>query len=87
MRIDCKQAKTLTDMKTYWWTQKQRKKYKTKSLVSAGPPDRVSVLFTKSGGCHPKGFIVASLHKIKQIIIMILKFIRQSQFFVLLDKN
>ena len=65
----------LTDMKTYRWTQKQRKKFKkpTLSLVNAGPPDRVSVLSTKCGGCHPKGLIVASSHKIKLIII--LKFI------------
>ena len=71
----------LTDMKTYRWTQKQRKKIKkpTLSLVNAGPPDRVSVLSTKCGGCHPKGLIVASSHKVKQIItiiiIIILKFI------------
>ena len=63
--------KKLTDMKTYRWAQKQRKKI---SLVNAGPPDRVSVLFTKCGACHPKGLIVASSHKIKQIIIK-LKFI------------
>ena len=52
----------LTDMKTYIWTQKQRKKFKrpTLSLVNAGPPDRVSVLSTKCGGCHPNGLIVAS---------------------------
>ena len=69
-------SKELTDMKTYRWTQKQRKKFKkpTLSLVNAGPPDRVSVLSTKCGGCHPKGLIVASSHKIKQTII-ILKFI------------
>ena len=62
----------LTDMKTYRWTQKQRKKiYKpTLSLVNAGPPDRVSVSSTKCGGCHPK---------VKQIIILII--------LVLLDKN
>ena len=67
--------KNLTDMKTYRWTQKQRKKIKkpTLSLVNAGPPDRVSVLSTKCGECHPKGLIVASSHKIKQIIL--LKFI------------
>ena len=66
----------LTDMKTYRWIQKQRKKFKTTTLsvVNAGPLDRVSVLSTKCGGCHPKGLIVASSHKIKQIII-ILKFI------------
>ena len=47
-------------------TQKRRKEFKkpTLSLVNAGPPDRVSVLFTKCGGCHPKGFIFASSHKI-----------------------
>ena len=66
----------LTDMKTYRWTQKQRKKIKkpTLSLVNAGPPDRVSVLSTKCGGCHPNGLIVASSHKRKQII-RVLKFI------------
>ena len=61
-----------TDMKTYRWTQKQRKKIKkpTLSLVNAGTPVRVSVLSTKCGRCHPKGLIVASSHKIKQIIIL-----------------
>ena len=70
----------LTDMKTYRWTQKQRIKIKkpTLSLVNAGPPDRASVLSTKCGGCQPKGLIVVSLYKVKQIIIIIL---------VLLDKN
>ena len=70
----------LTDIKTYRWTQKQRKKIQkpTLSLVNAGPPDRASVLSTKCGGCHPKGLIVASSYKVKQIIIIIL---------VLLDKN
>ena len=60
-----------TDMKTYRWTQKQRKKIKkpTLSLVNAGTPVRVSVLSTKCGRCHLKGLIVASSHKIKQIII------------------
>ena len=63
----------LTDMKTYRWTQRQSKKFKkpTLSLVNAGPPDRVSVLSTKCGGCHPKGLIVASSHKIKQLIIIL----------------
>ena len=66
----------LTDMKTYRWTQKQRKKIKkpTLSVVNAGHPDRVSVLSTKCGGYHPKGLIVASSHEIKQILI-ILKFL------------
>ena len=61
----------LTDMKTCRWTQKQRKKFKkpTLSLVNAGPSDRVSELCTKCGGCHPKGFILASSHNIKQIIL------------------
>ena len=73
-------VRKLTDMKTYRWTQKQRKNISkpTLSLVNAGPPDRVSVLSTKCGGCHPKGLIVASSYKVKQIIILIL---------VLLDKN
>ena len=55
-------------MKTYRWTQKQNKKNLKKTilyLVNAGPPDRVSVLSTKCGGCHPKGLIVASSYKIK----------------------
>ena len=46
----------------------------TLPLVNAGPPDRIYVLSTKCGGCHPNGIIVASSDKIKQIII-ILKFI------------
>ena len=41
----------------------------TLSVINAGPPDRVSVLSTKCGGCHPKGLIVASSHKIKQVIM------------------
>ena len=69
----------LTYIKTYRWTQKQRKKIKkpTLSLVNAGPPDRASVLSTKCGGCHPKGLIAGSSYKVKQIIIIL----------VLLDKN
>ena len=51
--------------------QKNLKKT-TLYLVNAGPPDRVSVLSTKCGGCHLKGLIVASSCKIKQIIIAIL---------------
>ena len=72
----------LTDMKTYRWTQKQRKQFKktTLSLVDAGRPDRRSVLSTKCGGCHPKELIVASSYKVKQIIILII-------ILVLLDKN
>ena len=51
---------------------KSKKKFQKPilSLVNACPPDRVSVLSTKCGGCHPKGLIVASSHKIKQIIII-----------------
>ena len=79
----------LTDMKTYRWTQKQRKKIKksTLSLVNAGPPDRVSVLSTKCGGCHPKGLIVASSHKKTKDNNDIKIFICQSRFSILLDKN
>ena len=53
---------------------KSKKKFKkpTLSLVNAGSPDRVSVLSAKCGGCHPKGPIVASLHKIKQIILKLI---------------
>ena len=53
---------------------KENFKNLTLALVNAGPTDRVSVLSTKCGGCHSKGLIVASSHKMKQIII-ILKFI------------
>ena len=93
MRLDCNQTKKLIDMKTYRRTLKNsrtRKKSKkpTLSLVNAGPPDRVSVLSTKYERCHPKGIIVASSHKIKQIVIItILTLMYQSQFSVLLDKN
>ena len=47
-------------MKTYRWRQKKNLKKPTLYLVNAGPPDRVSVLSTTCGGCHPKGLIVAS---------------------------
>ena len=52
-------------------TKKKKLKKPTLSLVNAGPPDIVSVLSTKCGGCHPKGLIVASSHKIKQVIIIL----------------
>ena len=82
------EVQKLTDMKKYRWTQKQRKKFKkpTLSLVNAGPPDRVSVLSTKCGGCHPKGLIAASSHK-KTNTNNIKIYICQRPFSVLLDKN
>ena len=87
MRIECKKTKKLTGMKTYRWTQKQRKK-KTNTVSGQcwSPIYRVSLLSTNCGGCHPKGLIVASLYKIKIIItIIILLFTRQFSF--LLDKK
>ena len=51
----------------------------TLSLVYAGPPDRASVLSTKCGGCHPKGLIVASPYKVKQIYNNNISFARQEQ--------
>ena len=48
------------------------------SLVNAGHRNRISILSTKCGGCHPKGLIVASLYKIKQIKAAILALMRQS---------
>ena len=65
----------------------KKSKNKTKlSLFNAGPQNRVSISFTKCGGCHPKGLIVASSYKIKQIIIapnnvpvLILLFARQEK--------
>ena len=83
----------LTDMTTYRWSQKQRKKIKkpTLSLVNAGPLGRVSVLSTKCGGRHAKGLIVASSYKVKQIIIIIIIItiiiIIIITILVLLDKN
>ena len=59
----------------------------TLSLVNAGPPDRVSVLSTKCGGCHPKGLIVASSRKKTNNNNNIKIYICQRQFDVLLDKN
>ena len=53
-------------------------KKKKRSLFNAGPRNRVSILLTKCGWCHPKGLIVASSYKIKQIIIAILALMRQS---------
>ena len=41
-------------------TKKKKIKKPILSLVNAGPLDRVSVLSTKCGGCHPKGLFVAS---------------------------
>ena len=71
MRINCKQTKKFTDMKTYIDGQKKRKNLKNQqSLVNAGPPDRVSVLSIKCGGRHSKGLIVARSYKIKQTIII-----------------
>ena len=76
-----------TDNKTGWQEDiqivtKTKKKFKksTVSLFNAGPSDRASVLSTKCGGCHPKGLIVASSYKVKQIIILII-------VLALLDKN
>ena len=53
------QAKTSVQSLTLQGTQKKSKK-PTLSFANAGPPDRISVLFTKCGGCHLKEFIVAS---------------------------
>ena len=72
-----------TDKKTDWHedihmdAKKKRKKFEKLILsvvVNTGLPERLSLLSTKCGGCHPKGLIVTCSHKIKQIII-ILKFI------------
>ena len=78
--INCTHMKRLTDMKTYRWTQKQKKNKKrtTLSLVNADPRNRVSILSTKCGECHPKGLIVASSYKAKQIITAILALMHQS---------
>ena len=78
--IDCTNMRRLTDMRTYRWTQKQKKNLKktTLSLVNAGPRNRVSILSTKCEGCHPKGLIAASSYKIKQIITAILALMCQS---------
>ena len=62
-------------------TKKKKLKKPTLSLVNAGPPDIVSVLSTKCGGCHPKGLIVASSHKIKQIIILKLLYAKADSLF------
>ena len=70
--------------KTDWHTDGHKKKKKKKnlknptlSLVNAGPRNTVSILSTNCEGCHPKGLIVASSYKIKQIIIAILALMRQ----------
>ena len=88
MRIDC--TKTI---KTDWHEEKQldtktRKNLKKTNTVCYqcwSPRYIVSVSCTKCGGCHPKGLIVASLCKIKIIMITILLFTRKFSF--LLDKN
>ena len=33
------------------------------AIVNAGPPDTVSVVSTRYGGCHPKGLIAVSSYK------------------------
>ena len=74
-------------MKTNSWTQKQRKIFKKPNNVFYqcwSPGYIVSVLFTKCGGCHPKGLIVASSYKIK---IMITIFLFTRQFLFLLEKK
>ena len=71
-------------------TKKKKIKKPTLSLVNAGPPDGVSVLSTKCGGCHLKGLIVSSSYKVKQqiiIIIIIMIIITIIIILVLLDKN
>ena len=59
-------------------TKTKKSKKTTLPLVNAGPRNRVSILTTKCGGCHPKGLIVASSYKIKQIITAILALMCQS---------
>ena len=84
-----------TQEKTDWHEDRQmdtksKKNIKkpTLPLVNAGLPNRVSVLFTKCVGHHPKGLIVASLHKIKQIVIIAILILRcQNRFSILLEKN
>ena len=58
-------------------TKQKNLKKPTLSLVNAGPRNTVSIFSTKCEGCHPKGLIVASSCKIKQIIIAILALMRQ----------
>ena len=57
---------------------KTKKNLENTTLSLAGPQNRVSILSTKCGGCHPKGLIVASSYKIKQIITAILALMCQS---------
>ena len=100
MRIDYKETKKTGWHEDIQMDTKIKKKFKrpTLSPVNVGPPDRVSVLSTKCGGCHLKRLIVATSHKIKQIMMIIiviiiimtiitLTLIFQNGFSVLLDKN
>ena len=68
----CRGSKNLLTWRHTDGKKNKEKNFKkpTLSLVNAGPPDRVSVLSTECGGCHPKGLIVASSHKIEEIIIL-----------------
>ena len=69
-------------------TKKISEKNNTVCCQCWSPRYRVSALSTKCGGCDPKELIVASSHKIKQIIIItILTLICQSQFSFLLNKK
>ena len=80
--------KKLSEMKTNRWTQKQKKSLKSNTCQFWSPRNRVSVLFTKCGGCHPKGLMVASSYKIKKydnnninfnVLVPILLFTRQEK--------
>ena len=65
--MDCKQTHRhrLTETYANWWTIKNGNLEKpTLFVINAGPPDQ-----SRSGGCYPKGLIVASSYKINQTII------------------
>ena len=74
MRIDSNETKKPDWHENIQMDTKIKKRFKkpTLFLVNVGPSDRVSVLSTKCGGCHLKGLIVATSHKIKQIMMIIM---------------
>ena len=75
LEMDCKQ----NHRHIGWLTHKQideHKKWKSKKTSTVccqywSPRYIVFVLSSRCGGCYPKGIIVASSYKIKQIIIII----------------
>ena len=80
--------KKLTDMKTYRWTQKRRKTLKNQHCLLSMLVLQIEYLYYPLNvECHLKGFTVASLYKIKIIIMAILLLTRQFSFLLDIRKK